>query len=117
MLFDQRLFINLIPPMIPTSCYRFADENRNLTSELVTLHILGFDRQGFTHDVLKAVSNDDLAHILAVRIESTGLRSEGYLRVRVGSPELIPVLVQRLRKVIGLVSVFRSKSSAAQQTS
>ena len=81
------------------------------TGRQIIVNLLGFDRLGLTNDVLNAVRLDGRAWFQGMRFESDGVRSEGYIRLRIDRAETIDVLLQRLNAITGLVRVTQALSS------
>lgn len=85
--------------------YALSEEKSRSPKQSVTFYILGFDRPGFTHDILKAVNHEEETSVEAVQLESSGLRAEGFLQLQVAHPAVIPQILQRLKVVTGTVFV------------
>lgn len=77
----------------------------NTTSGQVTLSLLGFDRPGFTDDVLNAVRLDGRTRFQQLHLEADGVRSAGQIQLQIDQPETVEFVVQRLRAIAGLVTV------------
>lgn len=85
-----------------SKCSTQPDE---LKSRQITLWLLGFDQRGFTNDVLNAVRLDGLTWFQAIRLDSNGLLSEGYIRFRIDCLETVTMIIQRLKAITGLIQI------------
>ncbi|MCA0229394.1 MAG: hypothetical protein LCH91_02945 [Bacteroidetes bacterium] len=76
---------------------------------LTQLEILGFDRVGFVEEVTRFVS--DYGHIVSVRFEADGVRSQGFLKIKLDQLERLEGLLVRLKAITGLVRVKKVESN------
>ena len=76
---------------------------------LTQLEILGFDRVGFVEEVTRFVS--DYGHIVSVRFEADGVRSQGFLKIKLDQLERLDSLLIRLKAITGLVRVKKVESN------
>ena len=76
---------------------------------LTQLEILGFDRVGFVEEVTRFVS--DYGHIVSVRFEADGVRSQGFLKIKLDQLERLESLLVRLKAITGLVRVKKVESN------
>lgn len=76
---------------------------------LTQLEILGFDRVGFVEEVTRFVS--DYGHIVSVRFEADGVRSQGFLKIKLDQLERLDSLLIRLKAITGLVRVKKVGSN------
>lgn len=76
---------------------------------LTQLEILGFDRVGFVEEVTRFVS--DYGHIVSVRFEADGVRSQGFLKIKLDQLERLESLLVRLKAITGLVRVKKVEAS------
>ncbi|WP_428663745.1 ACT domain-containing protein [Runella sp.] len=77
--------------------------NTNFSSSLTQLEILGFDRVGFVEEVTRFTS--DYGKIVSVKFEADGVRSEGFLRIKLENSDRLDSLLVRLKAITGLVKV------------
>lgn len=77
--------------------------NTAISTSLTHLEILGFDRVGFVEEVTRFIS--DYGRIVSVRFEADGVRSQGFVKVRLEDMERLSSLLVRLKAVSGLVKV------------
>ncbi|WP_169704940.1 ACT domain-containing protein [Runella slithyformis] len=77
--------------------------NTNFSSTLTQLEILGFDRVGFVEEITRFTS--DYGRIVSVKFEADGVRSEGFLRIKLDNNERLDSLLVRLKAIKGLVKV------------
>lgn len=77
-----------------------------ITTSLIQLEILGFDRVGFVEEITRFTS--DYGKIVSVRFEADGVRSVGFVKVRMNQLERLSSLLVRLKAITGLVKVKQS---------
>lgn len=77
--------------------------NTTVSTSLTQLEILGFDRVGFVEEVTRFIS--DYGKIVSVRFEADGVRSQGFVKVRLEDTERLGSLLVRLKAITGLVKV------------
>lgn len=77
--------------------------NTPFSPPLTQLEILGFDRVGFVEEVTRFTS--DYGRIVSVKFEADGVRSEGFLRIKLDNNERLDSLLVRLKAITGLVRV------------
>jgi ACT domain len=77
--------------------------NTTFSSSLTQLEILGFDRVGFVEEVTRFTS--DYGRIVSVKFEADGVRSEGFVRIKLDNNERLESLLMRLKAITGLVKV------------
>lgn len=70
---------------------------------LAQLEILGFDRVGFVEEITRFVS--DYGKIVRVRFEADGVRSEGFIKVKLENVDCLGSLLVGLKAITGLVRV------------
>lgn len=83
--------------------------NSNKNSFLTTLHISGVDEIGIVTEITHIISKDVGVHMRSININSDKGKFEGILKVMVYNVEHIDFLVNRLKKVKGVVSVTRGE--------
>ncbi len=81
----------------------------NRGSFLTTLHISGTDQVGIMAEISHIIAKDVGTHMRSINISSNKGNFEGKLQVYVHSTEHLDFLIQRLQKVKGVISVFRSE--------
>lgn len=74
-----------------------------VSTSLTELEILGFDRVGFVEEVTRFVS--DYGKIVSVRFEADGVRSQGFVKIRLENADRLGSLLVRLKAITGLVKV------------
>lgn len=84
-------------------------ESKSKNSFLTTLHISGVDDLGIVNEITHIISKDVGVHMRSININSDKGKFEGILKVLVYNVEHIDFLMQRLRKVKGVVSVTRGE--------
>lgn len=84
-------------------------ESNNKNSFLTTLHISGVDEIGIVTEITHIISKDVGVHMRSININSDKGKFEGILKVLVYNVEHIEFLMQRLKKVKGVVSVTRGE--------
>ncbi len=77
--------------------------NAAVSNSLAQLEILGFDRVGFVEEITRYTS--DYGKIVSVKFEADGVRSEGFLRIKLDNSERLESLLTRLKAITGLVKV------------
>jgi len=78
-------------------------------ASLTHLEILGFDRVGFVEEVTRFIA--DYGHIISVKFEADGVRSQGLLSIKLDNNERLDSLLVRLKAITGLVKVSQLKAS------
>ncbi|MGE0019972.1 MAG: bifunctional (p)ppGpp synthetase/guanosine-3',5'-bis(diphosphate) 3'-pyrophosphohydrolase [Draconibacterium sp.] len=84
-------------------------ESSSKNSFLTTLHISGVDEIGIVTEITHIISKDVGVHMRSININSDKGKFEGILKVLVYNVEHIEFLMQRLKKVKGVVSVTRGE--------
>ena len=84
-------------------------ETNSKTSFITTLHISGIDEIGIVNEITHIIAKDVGVHMRSININSDKGKFEGILKVMVYNVEHIEFLMQRLRKVKGVVSVTRGE--------
>jgi GTP pyrophosphokinase len=84
-------------------------ESNSKNSFLTTLHISGVDEIGIVTEITHIISKDVGVHMRSININSDKGKFEGILKVLVYNVEHIEFLMQRLKKVKGVVSVTRGE--------
>jgi uncharacterized protein with ACT and thioredoxin-like domain len=77
--------------------------NNTVSTSLIQLEILGFDRVGFVEEITRFIS--DYGKIVSVRFEADGVRSEGLVKVKLEDTDRLGSLLVRLKAITGLVKV------------
>ena len=77
--------------------------NATVSNSLAQLEILGFDRVGFVEEITRYTS--DYGKIVSAKFEADGVRSEGFLRIKLDNSERLESLLTRLKAITGLVKV------------
>jgi len=81
----------------------------NKSSFIATLHISGVDEIGIVNEITQIISKDVGVHMRSINIDTDKGKFEGILKVLVYNVEHIEFLMQRLKKVKGVVSVTRGE--------
>jgi GTP pyrophosphokinase len=84
-------------------------ESSSKNSFLTTLHISGVDEIGIVTEITHIISKDVGVHMRSININSDKGKFEGILKVLVYNVEHIEFLMQRLKKVKGVISVTRGE--------
>ena len=84
-------------------------ETNSKTSFITTLHISGIDEIGIVNEITHIIAKDVGVHMRSININSDKGKFEGILKVMVYNVDHIEFLMQRLRKVKGVVSVTRGE--------
>ena len=84
-------------------------ESNSKNSFLTTLYISGVDEIGIVTEITHIISKDVGVHMRSININSDKGKFEGILKVLVYNVEHIEFLMQRLKKVKGVVSVTRGE--------
>ena len=84
-------------------------ETNSKTSFMTTLHISGIDEIGIVNEITHIIAKDVGVPMRSININSDKGKFEGILKVMVYNVEHIEFLMQRLRKVKGVVSVTRGE--------
>ena len=74
-----------------------------VTTAVTQLEILGFDRVGFVEDITRLTA--DYGHIVRAKFEGDGVRSEGFLQVKLANADRLSSFLVRLKAITGLVKV------------
>lgn len=74
-----------------------------VASTMTQLEILGFDRIGFVEDITRLTA--DYGHIVRAKFEADGVRSEGFLQVKLANADRLSSFLVRLKAITGLVKV------------
>jgi len=84
-------------------------DTSNKSSFLTTLHISGIDEMGIVTEITHIIAKDVGVQMRSINIESDRGKFEGILKVLVYNLEHLDFLINKLKKIKGVVSVTRGE--------
>lgn len=101
------------PQMIERFPYRVIKsrwkETTSKSSFLTTLHVLGIDEMGILSEISHIIAKDIGTQMRSINIESDKGKIEGVLKILVYNIDHLEFLIQKLKKVKGVISVTRGE--------
>ena len=86
--------------------------NQESISFLAGIKIIGFDEVGIVNNITKIISNDMNVNMRSISFDSTDGTFEGTIMVFVQDTNHLTELTENLKKVPGVLNVFRVDSNA-----